>query len=793
MSRIDTTQRNLMPRLGEMPTRSLNAPGLTPMPVVESDSVRLAESFNRAMAGVAAGVQGVAGFLERRDDRREAVAREEEALIRGKATLDARSQLPQILQDINDGKTIIPDDADPASWAMQQAEQRAAGYDPNGRDAYIKAATPAIAEAAVRRRAQLRQQAVSESLTLLGENAIQATTPDAIRQQIQAATDLGISESDAMTIALAAAKSAAESGDAVRLQAATEVLGDRFPAEQRKIQQVFASGLRQAQEQARIDAKREVERMNLAGTPAEIMEERLKRSLPDLVQRTGATEDQLRWQLVGDMLTAAAIDGDYDKFDALAASAGTSEQARLTQLRQQALGRHRANQVDALVGEVTRGRVPVADAVDSLNARYDAYVADPASPDGISPDMYRQALTQITAGGAQASKLDMDIQAVTDAMTKAGAGMATTPLPPGMDKAIESLAIRTGAAEGMVNGSDVSLTRWTNPQAAAFMMNVNGSVTNGLAEQIARSFGTGDTAQIEYGGNLLLALYRQNPPLAHQVINRMADYSGAVAQDRAQAFLDRAKDEVGPFNSSNYAAGIRGIAGAVANTTPDKIDAKKIDQFIADKAGKVIDVESAIRDSLKEGFEDNNNAMGWRWIASTISSNVDPNREIGPIGVDMRSFYERTLRTAFRQRLVAKDDDETAWANAQKLAVDRTLSEYPPIRWNGEVYFVRGARLNNPEFGDQIMQLVDAKIAAGELTHSRSYYAQNYRPVWNEQEQAWTLNRVGRMDEALDGIVIRYEDNMDAATQKAIDQAKKNARSTETPWWAAPAPEGWAP
>jgi|GEM_PF-5501566 len=236
-------RRNLnsgAPRVGI--TESLNAPGTVFAPPYSKD----AETINQALqalglaanavhVGINAGIQREAAIARQRE-MEEAEARRAEQYDRGVARQDISEHLPLILQDIQDGKIIIPDGQEIPEFFHAYLDARTEGQTDAFRREYREAGTPSLVRAMVDWQSKLKQ----DSIETLAEQAILPAIGSADSSEFAKAAialqQLGIPEQEAsLRVGLSAMQGAALQGNRQAFEAASQYLGGADPIQEAKL------------------------------------------------------------------------------------------------------------------------------------------------------------------------------------------------------------------------------------------------------------------------------------------------------------------------------------------------------------------------------------------------------------------------------------------------------------------------------------------------------------------------------------------------------------------------------
>ena len=288
----------------------------------------------------------------------------------------------------------------------------------------------------------------------------------------------------------------------------------------------------------------------------------------------------------------------------------------------------------------------------------------------------------------------------------------------------------------------------------------------------------------------MLSLHRTNPALAQSVIASMPE----DAQVRAQTFIDRAENEVGPagrpigpdeqidasqlLTSSSvmrdgFGQEIQAVATRVAEIQTLDLDQDDIKLALWETTDSdTIDdqVAIAIEQSIPQGFKPNTNFL-WLRNLTAWTRLVDEDLDMGPIGSEHRRFFRDESLKAFKQRKNEGEDDATAATNAKILASARVMSRFPPLIWNNVVHLQAGPVVG-PEIQDNFEPLIQQRIDDGTLTRSLSFYTDNYVPRWSQQKGGFEMVRSGNRLDVLEGFFVKFQDNRREALQRAIDEAR---------------------
>lgn len=230
-----------VPRTGI--TQSLQAPGVTPDQPL-SRGAQMAQEMMGVMGLTAAAANQAANFAR----MTQALDQQAQRFIAGQSTLQARTDLPGILGQVQNGEIVVAEGMEVADFASQYLDQLTADMTPAQADAYRRVIQPQLAAALQAKQQQDIDDARAEMLGLLAESNIVAESPAEIRANLDEARQRfpGLDETQLLaSLVMPAARSAAQHGDAVRLEAALDVLGDRFPAERLKLQAEFEQGIEQ--------------------------------------------------------------------------------------------------------------------------------------------------------------------------------------------------------------------------------------------------------------------------------------------------------------------------------------------------------------------------------------------------------------------------------------------------------------------------------------------------------------------------------------------------------------------
>ncbi len=470
-------------------------------------------------------------------------------------------------------------------------------------------------------------------------------------------------------------------------------------------------------------------------------------------------------------------------------------QAFVIQQRGEALNRHRDRVTQQLQADAIARPGAAAAVFNQAAQRLDVFRNQPASPGGITPQQYAAVANAAARESVKVTRRELEVATLRGVYGQAARQLIdpNVPTPPRAQVSGDAvLEVWADAGIAEVNAADgqTVLRRIAEPERAAVLTHLAGGVpAAGWYEQIGAGFDLHTDAQQVTGSayaesaRALLALHRQNPALAQEVIARHIDTD--AGRTRAQRFIEVSAQRIGPLTvdpgdtgtTAGVIAGrqlrpdvlgeINAAAKAVAAVSPVNLDRTAALTLATGDTSAAVVAEETLTRHLPPGFEPTLGILFGRRL------DFGADTDIAPIQSDVAQAFEHHLIDAFRERKAMGETDDAAAKNARTVAAARTMALFPPVEWNQEIMFLRGGALV-PGFGGYAEQRLQALDATGRLNQSPAFILDNYLPRWSDNLGAWTLVSRGNADVPLrdvdgDLVVIRAGTAVRDALQQHID------------------------
>ena len=255
----------------------------TRIPLIRQGGGRSQSSLVAILESVGAISRVTSQFVDEERRRGERVESQAAQLEAGRASLDARSDLPDYLSQIAQDETL-PDTDDLREFAERWVTDRVSDQPESYQQAYRNLAQPAIIKALVDQEDRHVEQGRARAMTLTAEGLVSATSLEQAQSQLSAATELhGLNDYQRVALVAPMLRSAAEQGDAERLRIAQQLLGDRLPIEQQRAQAIFESRVASNVAEQRSQRRGQVLSMiNNPDAPTDLIEATISQAAPSL-------------------------------------------------------------------------------------------------------------------------------------------------------------------------------------------------------------------------------------------------------------------------------------------------------------------------------------------------------------------------------------------------------------------------------------------------------------------------------------------------------------------------------
>lgn len=696
---LDITRRRRDPNIGPERTgitESLRAPGVVAAPPTVSGTANLLAQFDQAIGLTGQLASGIDTTIQRQRAMDERTQRAQDQIDQGAAFVDVSTDLIKDADQINELDLDYFVELNEAGQDFETIADsifdiRTQGMSDAYKQRYIQAFKPRYVAALRDRREALVSEARDESISKLYNIVPDAMNVEEIQGVLDSvrAVDPSISELEAKAPLVDIALELAAKGDEQGMQRVLDVLGDDFRNEQSKVNRQLTAVQKSVQAQQEQDLYDMLDARIKAGTPAEMVREQIE-----------AHRDRFR------------TDRPY--------------QDLLLRLESREISDINAQQQDYL--NATRRDIGLG--------VYPENDANKAAMQVIN-DMYRPAgdaqHIPATSGLALLDQLQsrMTFDAYRLGVKSKRAGDSSLPLTASYDSAIDTEFAEMGIVEAIpTQNGQALIRRITDPVSFAFESDTLGRVTSSARQVIAAGL-AGDQATATDAAQTYIALYKQNPALAEQVMENM----GNQAKLRARFLQSRL-----PFNPNPWAE-------------PDFMRLKPLD-LDKDTLKQAVwspDDDNPVRDSkiredsrklIKEAIEETDKAPNnvlTRGAASVVNllPFVDFDTiSLAPISATTSKRYGSILEEEFGFARSMVDSDEQAMVMAKQWASARFFAENPPMLWDGEVSFTSQG-ISTPTDLENLVRMDLGN--EGWTEDAIDNLVHNYRPVWDQSNNAWSF------------------------------------------------------
>lgn len=296
-NQIESGQRSnprRIPRAGAIPRTGievgLDAAGLATTNVVIENGNRMAAQLDVALGSTAGAFYAAGRLADKQRDQATALAqhnndvnamyaKQEDDAYRGMAARQYRIDAETFAQKIKNREIVVPDGESVEDFATRFVSQRVADRPAAYAQVYADNMLPSVVGDLYKQQDEIKKQAVADYFTSQSERAIIATNSSEIRDALQSAKDFYPQATESQLLAsivLPAAKSAAENGDRVRLDAALEVMGNRFPDARIDLEQAFDRVTNQRKSKLSADFRDDVAKLYNDNAPLDMIDMRIE-------------------------------------------------------------------------------------------------------------------------------------------------------------------------------------------------------------------------------------------------------------------------------------------------------------------------------------------------------------------------------------------------------------------------------------------------------------------------------------------------------------------------------------
>lgn len=679
--RLRRTRVNLGPERTGI-TERLLAPGVVPIGP-QSASANLIAQFDQALGVSGQFANQVTATLERERIKDERTQATQDRIDAGRASIDSRVDLAQDLDNLSDkgldwyaeleqsGKSV-------EDYADDLIGLRTEGMTDAYRERYESLYKPAIVSNLLGKRQQLEATEQDELFKDMAD-VLAVALDGQIGSIGEAEAILGdmrtlfpdMSEVDITAPLVHIGFEAAQRGDDGAVERVTALLGNHHVTDQQRMQRMLTAKAKEVN-----------------------------------ATRVGNIEDMLQSSIEANE-PAESILARIDNFE------DDLPQLSVTRLRNRLAARERGK-VDAEQGahlntvdrNVTLGLHPDNDPNATAQSIIEDMFRPSDDPQFIPASKGRELLGRLEQG--------LKTSAYRLAVESKLAGDNSLPLTASYDTAIDQAFADRGLVDAIPTENGQALIRGIrDPAKFAFASDKAGRVTNGARAVIAAGL-AGDQEQAFQAAEAYVALHRQNPALAEQVVQNME----GKAKLRARFLLARLPQSSTPWTERGF-----------LQLEPMQIDKDTLRQTVWAPDSKDPVRDSKVRKDAREFIEE---AINETDFEDTFGFGFG--RHFGPISNITAQRYADILQDEFTFARAMTDSDEMALTMAKKQAASRFLSENPPMIWDGEILITNGASTVTPDF----QAIVEADLKREGWTEDAiENLVDNYRPVWNRAEQAW--------------------------------------------------------
>lgn len=586
---------------------------------------------------------------------------------RGQGALDAATRLPELVQQIGEGKI-----AREGMSASEQARAIIDGLVKGQPDAYSEGFRRTAQDNVARALTGVDQRLIDDNKKALAQSAssaaVLANTTDELNQAYLAAKSIGgVSDLEAKSLTyLAALQSAAKAGDTAKFQLASSALGPTtFAAEQKEAQAVLRNaGSQQAARDYQTAA-------NVIGN--ELAD--VARGIP------GASTERAQAQL--DALGVSLSGHQRDELQRLI------DTRRDEQLRQMHEDTFSAIERNVLIGNFPGGD-PAA-AMDDIARRM---FLDKTDPGYVAPSRAAglmgtiRNLAKVDTGAVRVG------QYFQDAATGGGATFAGAPLTESDDASMLKFYQRAGVVNAAQDGEKLVFLGVADPLALARYSTLANRVPKAIESSLTAGIGSDNPQQVQAAAVTIGALASRSPSLVEAM-----DFGGnKLASARARFIASRVRDigSAAAATPEALAQAVTPLVGSAMKINPSAVAYTpsqvlglalfgNAEQATTDGAAFTINAARESRQEIKAALKSDAFWQDQPWYAALP-------RWAGGITIqdapeNVIKTYHRLLEQEFISIRSTTADETAAAEQAKKIALRRTLVEHPPIVWNDRLYF----------------------------------------------------------------------------------------------------------
>lgn len=736
---ISRAQGINLPRTGI--DQSLNAPGVVPMPAVESPDSKLASQINSLFgAGIAATNQlGQTMQAEHVKQVEAEVSAAYEHFLAGRKNPTFNTKEAQdLFYKLEGGRDAAafdlgtiqnnPGESDGAALA-RTIETTHGGMPASYRMKLLNDLAPRLAEerarATIRTQAQLREESVAGLAQTIARNPYDLSS---VEEAWKVSESLGVSRADFVQSTIGeSVKTLAMNGDLAginQLEANTDI-GRYAPV-------LLASARHQAmgvQAQAQeAENKKQADALFAISDP-----EQLRTKTNDLKTAGRLSEQQsAAWTERAKMLEqkqAADVLAGLQPMQRIGAiadfeKAGVYSAAEAAKYREDAVHDNRSKFISDTLTDVASSKLTVGDASAALNQRLLAGRNNPADPNGITFEQWNRASGELERmqGGINAAQINEAI--VTSALANPNSSNA---IGSEQDNAIIASQIKRGVMGGVMtkDGSGV-FSSFNAPAAMAVEYAKLGRAPSRVQTIMAEKLSTGMKATdmqaaVQYTATLL----KTRKAMAFDMYDKLSPRGQAVFN----AIENQISTNAGEIGSPQWADLMQKLPSQLAGMqAPTQIDDKTAQQLMDGGDVKGMPAYKELKEFLdSKDFTDNWTPQVDFWMNEQMGGRKPE------IPLSVINSYNDTKMQLLRSDAEAQTGSAEALSRLNQRAAWIAIGKAQPVEWNKNVKLTPDAPYAlTSELSGEFKSAIEDRIKSDPTGLSLSHYVVNFVPVWDK-------------------------------------------------------------
>lgn len=589
---------------------------------------------------------------------------------RGQGALDAATKLPEIVQQIAEGKI-----AREGTSSAEQAKAIVDGLVKGQPDAYGEGFRRTAQDNVARALTGVDQRIIDDNKKALGQSAMSAAvladTPEELDQAYRSAKVIGgISDIEAKSITyLAALQSAAKIAGTPEGAAKYAMIAQQMPAG------MFAAEVQDAAAVAKA-----------------------------AVSQQAAQNYQNVANLIGDELAdvsrdvpGASLARAQERLDTLGGTLQGHQRDQIQQLidnrANEQLRKSQDQTYESIKRNILIGQFPNNDpgaAMDDIASRM---YLDPKDTEYVPPSRAAGLFNTIRTMAKQDVGVARVGQFFSDAINTPGGGtFAQAPLTAADDNHLLGFYQKAGVINAVHDGEKITFMGVTDPLAFAARSQVAGRIPAQITSSLAAGLASKNQQQVQASAMTIGALAAQSPALVDGM-----DFGGdKLATARARFIAQRVREAGSPATATPQAlaATIGPIAQEALAIDPKSVDYtpfqalgviyfNNAEQSAVDKSFASTVYDKA-REDIKAALKSDQFWKDQPWHAALPGWAGGVTIEDAPANVV--ETYKKALNEEFLAARTTMPEAQ-ATAQAKKIATQRVLTEHPPMIWNGQLYF----------------------------------------------------------------------------------------------------------